>query len=59
MGGSRAGSLTLRHLTVRNGLALGGSSVTGTRTRGGGLGAGGAIFAAGAVSLDRVTLTND
>lgn len=49
------GNLTLNDLTLKNGLAQGGSSVNG----GGGLGAGGAIFNQGLLTLQRVTATNN
>ncbi|QEH32017.1 hypothetical protein OJF2_04860 [Aquisphaera giovannonii] len=50
--GEAYGTLTLRNLTLANGVARGGSSGTG----GGGLGAGGAIFNMGSVTLDGVTV---
>ncbi len=63
------GKLTLKDLTVRNGLARGGNGSPGTGITmsgsgvgsggGGGLGAGGAIFAQGTVTLDGVTLTSN
>ncbi|HZY90072.1 MAG TPA: choice-of-anchor Q domain-containing protein, partial [Gemmataceae bacterium] len=52
----RAGSLTLKNLTLEGGLARGGDGSFGG---GGGLGAGGAIFNQGVVSLFGVTLTNN
>jgi hypothetical protein len=55
LSGLDAGTLTLRNLTLQNGLAKGGDSFQG----GGGLGAGGAIFSQGTVALDGVTLTNN
>ena len=51
-----AGKLTLKDLTLRNGLARGGS---GGSSGGGGLGAGGAIFAQGEVLLSGVTVTGN
>ena len=53
------GMLTLKNLTLRNGLAQGGSSITSTWTGGGGMGAGGAIFAQGPVTLVGVTATGN
>jgi hypothetical protein len=53
--GAGDGTLTLRDLTLANGLAQGGDSGLG----GGGLGAGGAIFSQGSVVLDSVTVTNN
>jgi hypothetical protein len=47
-----AGSLTLRELTLRDGLARGGDSLTG----GGAAGMGGAIFNQGQVTLERTTI---
>jgi hypothetical protein len=51
-----AGKLTLKNLTLRGGLAQGGNSSVAQVTGGGGLGAGGAIFAHGDVILSGVTL---
>ncbi|EEF61997.1 hypothetical protein Cflav_PD4660 [Pedosphaera parvula Ellin514] len=48
-----AGKLTLRHLTLTNGLALGGNG------GGGGAGMGGAIFSQGTLILDAVTLSRN
>ncbi len=48
-----AGKLTLRHLTLTNGLALGGDG------GGGGAGMGGAIFNQGILVLDSVSLTGN
>jgi hypothetical protein len=48
-----AGTLTVRDVTVKGGLANGGDSGLG----GGGAGLGGAIYNQGAVTLERVTLT--
>ncbi|MCP4357732.1 MAG: DUF11 domain-containing protein, partial [Chloroflexi bacterium] len=48
------GNLTLQDLTLKGGLAQGG---TGFRSGGGGLGAGGAIFNQGNVTLENSTLT--
>ncbi len=50
-----AGYLLLNNLTLQDGYAKGGDSATG----GGGLGAGGAIFNQGSLSLDGVTLTGN
>jgi hypothetical protein len=50
-----AGALTLRDLTLDNGLAQGGDGGGGA---GGGAGLGGAILAQGTLLLDRVTITN-
>jgi hypothetical protein len=49
-----AGSLTLKNLTLQNGVAKGGDGGSGG---GGGLGAGGAIFNQGTLELHSVTLT--
>lgn len=58
-----AGTLTLRNMTLRNGLARGGNGALASATfgggGGGGLGAGGAIFAQGTVVLNGVTLTGN
>src|SRR5262245_32423524 len=51
LSGLAAGSLTLKNLTLQNGLAKGGDSM-----QGGGMGVGGAIFAQGNVTLEGVTL---
>lgn len=59
-----AGELTLVDLTLRNGLVRGGAGATGLDSSsggdighgGGGAGLGGAIFAQGALTLDRVTI---
>ena len=53
--GLPAGNLTLRDLTINNGLAKGGDSGFG----GGGLGAGGVVFNNGALTLERVLLTGN
>lgn len=50
------GALTLQNLTLRNGIAKGGDT---TGDAGGGMGAGGAIFAQGNVTLRGVTLTGN
>lgn len=50
------GTLRLRNVTVRNGIAAGGDA---GGSGGGGLGAGGAIFAQGSLFLDGVTLVNN
>lgn len=49
------GTLTLKNLTLTNGLAKGGDSTLG----GGGMGAGGAIFNQGNLTLNGVTLTGN
>ncbi len=51
-----AGNVTLRNLTLRNGLARGGN---GGAKGGGGLGSGGGIFNAGSLTLDASTLTSN
>lgn len=48
-----AGKLTMRDVTLKNGLARGGNSGSGG---GGGAGMGGAIFNQGQITLDRVTI---
>lgn len=53
--GLRAGSLTLKDLTMQDGLARGGTSGQG----GGGAGLGGAIFNQGTLALERVTMTGN
>ncbi|MFB2894946.1 DUF4347 domain-containing protein, partial [Aerosakkonemataceae cyanobacterium BLCC-F50] len=50
-----AGQLTLKNLTLENGLALGGSSAMG----GGGAGMGGAIFNQGSLTVEGVTFTGN
>ncbi|HMU40760.1 MAG TPA: hypothetical protein PKE31_17255, partial [Pseudomonadota bacterium] len=56
---NRPGKLTLKNLTLRNGLAQGGASSSAAVTGGGGMGAGGAIFAQGEVTLSGVTLVGN
>jgi len=53
--GLPAGNLTMRDVTLKGGLAQGGSS----RFGGGGMGAGGAVFNQGTLLLERVTLVNN
>ncbi|WP_165227350.1 Ig-like domain-containing protein [Aquisphaera insulae] len=53
--GDSYGTLTLRNLTLANGVAQGEGSGTG----GGGLGAGGAIFNMGSLTLDGATITGN
>jgi uncharacterized repeat protein (TIGR01451 family) len=53
--GISPGTLTLRRLTLRGGLARGGHA---TVSAGGGAGLGGAIFNQGALTLDAVTVTD-
>jgi uncharacterized repeat protein (TIGR01451 family) len=50
-----AGSLTLHNLTLRGGLQKGGDSAYG----GGGMGAGGAVFSQGTLTLDAVTASGN
>jgi hypothetical protein len=62
LSGIPSGSLTLRDLTLSNGLAQGGGSEGGTGGNsggGGGAGMGGAIFDQGALALEQVTLSGN
>jgi hypothetical protein len=54
-----AGTLLLRDVTLRNGLALGGRGADGAYGGGGGAGMGGAILNQGELTLERVTLSEN
>jgi hypothetical protein len=54
-----AGTLTLRHLTLRGGLALGGGGGPGAVAGGGGAGLGGAALVEGSLVLDGVTVADN
>ncbi|WP_199188475.1 hypothetical protein [Haliangium sp. UPWRP_2] len=55
----QAGKLALKNVTLRNGQAKGGNSATAQWTGGGGMGAGGAVYVNGELSLMGVTVTSN